>query len=69
MGPYLGVHFIITVNVNKTLKLKRTKIFSSRSGISWTFTQHMFAVKIFMLHVQRVDYLIKQDSFLKNLFE
>ena len=58
MYSYLGTQFI-TVNMNKTLKLQGTKFFNSR----WTFRQCILVVKICMFQVQRVDYLIRQDTF------
>ena len=49
--------------MNKTLKLKGTNTFNSRSELSWAFRQFMLVAKICMLQVQTVDYLIRQDSF------
>ena len=48
MHPFLGIQFLAVAKMNKTLKLKGTKIFNSRSEISWAFRQLMLVVKIYI---------------------
>ena len=48
MYNVLGIQFLTIAKMKKSLKLKGTKIFNSRSERSWTFGQLMLVVKIYI---------------------
>lgn len=48
MYNVLGIQFLTIAKMKKSLKLKGTKIFNSRSERSWTFRQLTLVVKIYI---------------------